>query len=404
MSTQAIDPPAEALTDDHLVHEVVGPPLTPKEAGAAVALGVVALVLAGVMPLLLGSMGANHRIAVSQIGDTAMAEALTMGASTALCGALLRPRHLRLIGFVSVLLLAAINLAMIFASGVAVIGLRGLAGVAEGVLVWIVVGMIARSTTPERWAGVYYMVLTACQLVITGVINWVVAPHWGANGGFVLGAVAIAASAPIAFLGRNRYSALPDGGSVAGSPPPRGWVALAAMFLYAAAFGAVAIYTVPIARQAGLSANIAGMALTASLAAQILGSGLATMLAGRLHHFAVLVVCILATMAGWAVFVFWPPAWLFVSAAVLVGFVYMIATPFLVPMVIEADPTRRAAVQGGGAQLFGAAFGPFLAARVVGDHDVHGAVALGVGLLIAGLAIVGGLHLTARIAIGRARA
>lgn len=396
MSTEAIDPPSHGPPGEHLVHEVVGPPLTAVEAGVAIALGIVALLLAGSMPVLLGALASEHRLAVAQIGVTAMAEALTMGLAAAACGALVKPARLRLIGLIAVLAVAAINLAMIWASGLGVIGLRALAGAAEGVLLWITIGMIARSETPERWAGVFYAGLTLCQFVLTAVLTAVVTPRWHASGGFALAAVLVALSAPIALFGLDRYASLPGGAVTAGSPPLRGWVALAGSLLFAAAFGAVAIYTVPLVRQAGLSAGVAGAGITAALATQILGGALATVLAGRVHYFAVFVFTTLATLAGWVVFMFWPPAWLFIVAAMAVGFVYMVATPFLVPMMIEADPSRRAAVQSGGAQLFGAALGPFLASRVVGDHNVHGAVVLAAVLLLAALSIFGGLHLTTR--------
>jgi hypothetical protein len=394
MSTEAIDPPRHGPTDDHLVHEVVGAPLTAVEAGVAIALGVVALLLAGSMPVLLGALASEHRLAITQIGVTAMGEALTMGLAAAGFGALVKPARLRLIGLVAVLALAAINLAMVWAGGLEVMGLRAMAGVAEGVLLWITIGMIARSETPERWAGVFYASLTLCQFILTGVLTAVVVPHWHASGGFALAAGLVLLSAPIALFGRDRYAPLPDGATTAGAPPPRGWVALAASLLFAAAFGAVAIYTVPLARQAGLSEGVAGAGITAALATQILGGAAATALAGRAHYFTVFVFCTLATIAGWVVFMFWPPAWLFIIAAMAVGFVYMVATPFLVPMLIEADPSRRAAVQSGGAQLFGAALGPFLASRVVGEHNVHGAVVLAAVLLLAGLSILGALHLT----------
>jgi DHA1 family inner membrane transport protein len=182
MSTEAIDPPSHGPTGEYLVHEVVGPPLTAVEAGVAIALGIVALLLAGAMPVLLGALASEHRLAVGQIGVTAMAEALTMGLAAAACGALVKPARLRLIGLIAVLAVAVINLAMIWASGLGVIGLRALAGAAEGVLLWITIGMIARSETPERWAGVFYAGLTLCQFVLTAALTTVVTPRWHASG------------------------------------------------------------------------------------------------------------------------------------------------------------------------------------------------------------------------------
>jgi hypothetical protein len=53
-------------------------------------------------------------------------------------------------------------------------------------------------------------------------------------------------------------------------------------------------------------------------------------------------------------------------------------------------------VQSGAAQLLGGAFGPLLSSIVVGDGPVRGVLWLGAGLLLAGLAIIAWLRLTAR--------
>jgi MFS family permease len=108
----------------------------------------------------------------------------------------------------------------------------------------------------------------------------------------------------------------------------------------------------------------------------------------------------LITTAGslivWWLFAQHIPAWLFIGANAVAGFVGLLLSPFLVPMTIEADPSRRAAVQSGAAQLIGAAMGPLLASRVVSDQDIHGALWLGAGLMLAGLATVAWLHMTHR--------
>jgi hypothetical protein len=396
MSTQAIDPPGDDPVDGHVIHEVVGPPLSGLEAGVAIALGVISLLLAGSIPVLLGALADEHRLAVARIGDTAMLEALTMGLTAGLFGALFKPVRLRLIGLAAIVAVAAINLAMIKAGGIGVMALRTLAGAPEGALLWITISMIARTQTPERWAGALFTASALTQFGLAAALTTLVIPHFRANGGFGLGALLTLLCAPIALFGADRFAPLPDGGDQAGPPPPRGWVALGGTLLFTASGGAVAVYITPLAHQAGLSATVAGLALTASLGVQVFGSALATALAGRVHYFTVFVTTSLITLACWAVYMFWPPAWLFVAAAMITGFVGLLATPFLVPMTIEADPSRRAAIQTGGAQLFGAALGPFLASRVVGERDVHGALVLAAVLLISGLSTFGALHLTAR--------
>jgi hypothetical protein len=62
-------------------------------------------------------------------------------------------------------------------------------------------------------------------------------------------------------------------------------------------------------------------------------------------------------------------------------------------MAVEADPSRRAAVLLGGAQLLGGSLGPLLASTVVSDTDARGALAFGAACLIAGAALGAGLHL-----------
>ena len=67
--------------------------------------------------------------------------------------------------------------------------------------------------------------------------------------------------------------------------------------------------------------------------------------------------------------------------------------PFLAPMTIEADPSRRAAVLLGGANLLGSSLGPLMASALVTDADARGALAFGAGCLAVALVIVTGLHI-----------
>jgi len=61
-----------------------------------------------------------------------------------------------------------------------------------------------------------------------------------------------------------------------------------------------------------------------------------------------------------------------------------VAGPFLVPMTVEAGPSRRAAMQSGAIQLLAGAVGPLLASFTVTNHNVHGVLVLqGAGLAVA---------------------
>lgn len=389
---------AQGGPDDHLVHEAVGPALTGVQAGVTIALGVNGLLVLGVVPVLLGDLARDHRLTAAGIGQTAMIELLTMGITIALAAMALKPARLKAVGTVLCLVLAAIDLAGVGASGAAIMIQRGAAGAVEGLLLWITVGMIARTVTPERWAGVFFTAQVLAQLVLALAFALWILPRYGPNGGFVSLALVSLATAPGALLGPSRLAHLPTPEGEGGIPPPRGWIALAATLIYVSAGGAVGVYLEPLADQAGLSPGVPHTAIWVSLVGQVLGGAAATLVSGRIRYFSVFLVVTAVTLAGWWVFGQRSTAAIFIGANFMLGLSSIFLAPFLVPMSIDADPSRRAAVQSAGAQLLGGALGPWLASFVVGERDAHGALWLGAGLLLAGLAMVAWLHLTHRAA------
>jgi hypothetical protein len=367
------------------VDDSVGPPFRPLETVAAFVLGVIGLNVIGVAPVLLGALQDEHRLSAAGIGLTAMLELLSMGVATGLCGAFLPPRRMRLIGLLMSLLLAGLNLAGLHASGLGVLLVRTAAGAPEGVLLWITVGLIARTLTPERWAAVFFTAQVAAQLALAGVLWIGVLSRFGANGGLWTLALSSLIGVPVAFFAPNRYGLLtPDEGQ-AGAPPARGWFALLAAAVFVSANGAVSLYLEPLARQAGLPAGVARTALFASLMGQLLGGVIATVLAGKVKYMTVFSLCTALYLIVWAIYGLAAPAWLFIAVSALSGLTALLVGPFLTPLTIEADPTRRTAMQAGGAQILGGAGGPLLSSFLVSDANVRsvlaqGAIALGLGL------------------------
>jgi len=383
------------MSEHAIVHDAVGPDLPLSEATAALALGVVALLFAGVLPALLGAMGDEHRLSAAGFGLTATFEGLAMGLTTAAAGILLPPRHLKLIGGGAALALAGIDFAALHAAGAAIMADRAAAGVAEGILLWIATSMIARTAMPERWAGIYFTALCAGQMVAALLFAQWILPAYGADGGFVALGLASAAGLAAAFFLPQRFAPLLKDESLSGSPPLRGWFALFATLIYIGASATVGVYLQPLATEAGLSADVARNAVWISLAAQIAGGAASTVLAGHVRWLTIFVGCTIAFIVNWGVFLLHPPGWAFIAANALGGFVGILVAAFIVPMTIEADPSRRAAVLGGSTQVLAGALGPFAASFVVADDDVHGVILLGTVSLFAGLALIAGLHLTA---------
>ncbi len=384
------------MAENHLIEDAFGPPLAPRAAAGAIGIGVVSLLLAGVLPALLGALHDEGRISAVGIGACATVEALAVAFAAALAGIFIPPRHLRLIGTFATLALVAADVATMGASGTSVYVVRTLAGVPEGVLLWLTVSMIARTALPERWSAVFFTTLVSSQLALALLFAFVVVPRWGADGGFAALGLASLPGVLCALLAPDRYAPLPKPEGESGMPPLRGMLALFATLVFASANGAVAVYLQPLAHEAGLGASVALTGIWVSLAAQVVGGSVATALAGRVHYLTIFVAATASYIAAWAFFGFTVPGWLFVGANALAGFVTVLTGPFLVPMTIEADPSRRAAVQSASAQVLASALGPLCAAFLVGEKDVRGVLFLGAALVLAGLAIIAGLHFAAR--------
>jgi predicted MFS family arabinose efflux permease len=346
--------------------------------------------------VVLGALQDEHRLSASGIGIAAMLELLSMGISTGLCGAFLKAERIKTIGVIGSIALAALHIATLYVSGPGVFLVRTAAGVPEGLLLWITVGMVVRSRTPERWSGVFFTGQTVAQLMLAAAFWIWVLPKFGANGGFLTLGLTTLLGVPIALLAPSRYKALAQAEGLHGAPPPRGWFALLATVVFVSANGAVSVYLEPLAHQAGLSADVARLAVFAGLGAQVAGGTLATLIAGKVRYISVFAVCVIVYLITWGVYGFTHQAWLFVATTTLAGVTTLLISPFLTPMIIEADPTRRAGMQSAGAQILGGAAGPLAAAFLVSDADVRGVLVLGAAALVLGFAMIFAIHVSAR--------
>jgi hypothetical protein len=370
----------------------IGERPTPLQLGVILFVGVCGVMIAGLQPLLLGTLAQEGRITAAQLGHAATAELLLMGAASAYAGARWKPERLRAIGLVSALALAALNVATAWANGETITLIRAVAGVPSGILIWITVAMIARSPTPERWAGIYLTIQTLAQFVLAAALAAWVISRSGANGGFVALAVMCVISAVAALALPNRFAPLVADNASSNMPPARGFVALAAPFLWMAFIVGVWVYAEPLSRQAGHAPTVAGVAVSVSLACQVLGGATATLLAGRLRWFPTLMFCALLNVGCLLAFAASPSESLYLLTSGVFGFLWLFSLPFMVPMTIAADPTRRAAVLVGGAELAGGSLGPLFASFVVSDADVRGALGFGAVALAVTVAIAFALY------------
>jgi hypothetical protein len=357
--------------------------------------GLVGVLFPGVGPLLLGGMEAAGRLTAAQLGQAGMAELVAMGIGAAVVGPLFGERRLRLAAVTCGLLLAALDLVTTRMSGEVLILVRALAGLPAGAMIWLITGMIVRAPRPERWAGLYLTIQTLLQLGVVSAIGAFVLGAFGPDGGFLVLAVLTVSAAVSGLAVPSAYAPLVQAeDNPKGLPSPRGWIALAAVFCFQAFILAVWIYAEPLSRQAGHPVSVASAAFAISLAAQVAGGAAATALADRLSWFWSLTVAVILAAGALFIMASLPSAAVFLAASAVFGFVWLFASPFLTPLAIEADPSRRAALLGPGASLLGCGAGPLLASFVVSGVDVRPAVWLGVALAVVTLLIVAGLHLT----------
>lgn len=373
--------------------EWIGRAPTRLQATANLYVGVTAIMIAGLQPLLLGTLQLAHRLSAAELGRASTAELLTMGVVAGLAGALLPARHLRGIGLIAGLALAAIDVATMPASGFTVTLLRGAAGIPSGLMMWLTISMITRSPRPEQWSGLFLTVQTLAQFLLSSFLAALVIGRWGADGGFLALALMSLLAAGAALISPAEFAPLAHAEGPAGLPPLAGFAALAAAFLVLACLIGVFVYAEPLSHQAGHAAWVAGAAISVGLGFQVIGGLAATLTAHRLPWYPVVIAAAGVILACLAVLAMLPGPALFLITQAVFGFAFLFTLPFLVPMVIAADPTRRAAMLIAGAQLLGGSLGPLLASMVVSDADARGVLVFGGACLVAAMAIATALRL-----------
>lgn len=395
----------EAADDDHWI----GPRPSMAQILSFLIIGSIGLIIAGVQPILLQALVDERRLTAAMLGWTMTVEFLSLGVGVGLAGAVFTPRHLRLRGLIAALVLVAMDALAATQSGAAILGNRAVAGLAEGVLVWLATLMIARSATPARWGGIFLVMQGLMQVAFALILPVTLMKTLGANGGFyaLAGTAALAGLTMLALpnrmapLGQDQASATGEGGAARLSLPAM--ASLAAVFLIYAFFIGFFTYLPQLGSQALLTPAQIGVAVSLTLATSITGSGVAAAVAKHISYYTAFLASLGVFAVALGMLATMPGAPVFIAVAAIYGFFWGFFMPFQLPLVIEADPTRRAALLVPGIQAVGAASGPLLCSFFVTDHEARGALVVPGLCLAAAFALATVLHLR-RVAQGRAAA
>lgn len=344
-----------------------GSAFTRTQTAASLLIGTVGVTIAGVQPILYGALHNAGRIDMAQIGHAATLELLALGIGVVLGGALMKGSQLRPVTILAALLLAVANLATLRASGEAVVLVRGLAGLPGGVLLWVMTAAVVRSARPATMSAAALLTQALVQSATAAAVS-LIAPGAVAAVPVALALLCLLAIVATPALPRA-FAPLPKEPTASGLPPARGWIVLGATLLLQAAIVGAWVYMEPVGRQAGLTDAQIAFATPAALGSQIVGGILAMVLAQRLRWFPALMVAISGLVLILVGMSRVPAPALFILMEMGFAMLWTFSSPFLTPLSIENDPTRRAAMLGPAAMLVGSGLGPVAASVLVGDGN-----------------------------------
>lgn len=367
---------ALAATPGRSVHSAI--PIT--------ALGVGAGCISGLQPLLLDLLLQAGKLDVAEIGMAATGEAAGMALAMTLAAAFLDLQNLRKWALLALAAMALANAGTLLASGYAIIGLRFINGLGAGMLLWVLIGMLSRSSAPARLFAIYVTVQSVLGLCLSQAIGGVIAPQFGHVGAYGLLLALNAAMVLAVPIMADSFAAGPT--AQKGLPGLRALTVLSAMSAFLAGIMGLWVYLVPMLTQAGYSSANATTAISVGLAAQIAGGLLAALLAPRLDAGIAWSCGIGAALAAIVLMAVGGSVPLMLLGAALFGFVWIFVPPFHMPAVLAVDRTGRGGIFVGTAQLCGTVVGPLVTAQAVARHDVGVALPLSAAWLCLSLLLI----------------
>lgn len=337
------------------------------QVAAAVTIAAISVTAPGLQPMLLGALLAAGKIGAHTLGLAATVEALGVVVSTAVIGAILRPRRLRLVTVLALLAVMVANVLTITLPASAIIPLRGLAGLGNGLLVGAFLSLAARSRNPTPLYATLFMLNASAVFLLSMTLGAFAIDRLGPSSGYMILTGIYAVLLPFARFAPDGHAALGSGRTAL--PPRNGVLGLCAVILFFAGVMAFWVYAVPLGTQIGIPAHSMQLVVAISTGVQIVGGMAAIALATKLTGFQVVVITSLAGSAAILMTMVSNSLFVWVPALLTLAFCWTFGGPFHAAFLIAADPTRRGAVFVGTAQLFGTAIGPLLGSTLVSDVD-----------------------------------
>ena len=315
------------------------------------------------------------------MGQAATMDMLGLALSSGAAGAFLAPKKLRVYAAAAALGVIAANLSTCVAGTFGVLASRLASGGCSGILMWVTLGLLARSRAPVRLTGLFLAAQAAVGVVLASLLSRAILPRFGFAGGYAalagFGGVALFAATQIprsyAALGRSKAIAL---------PPSAGLFALSPVFCFLAGLVSIWVYISRIALAAGRPGSLVAVAITTAISFKFVGGLLAAGAADKTSWRGVLplgtAVCALIA-AGLAAPT---PPFVFLALIAGLGTCWMFLSAYHIPMLLEIDHTGRSALLVSMVSLMGGAAGPFAASLCVAWAGPAGAVLASAAFLL----------------------
>ena len=245
------------------------------------------------------------------------------------------------------------------------LAVRTCAGVAEGLVYSIAVGVVASTVSPARGYGVinaanivycsiFMALVPSIELSVPNVVTFAAL----ATGSLVLAPFvrALPVSVPV-----------PEPGSPApaGGFDTRAWLLLIAMFLWGTGINSLWPYLFYIGAGTALEVREVGVVLGSSGLAAFAGVILMTVIGTRFGYLSPLLPALLVNLAAVLVVTVSPTATNYIIGLLLLMMAVYFILPLLLSIAAELDPVGRVATATGGMYMFTGGIGPVIGGNLV---------------------------------------
>jgi MFS transporter, DHA1 family, inner membrane transport protein len=352
---------------------------TRRQISTIVAIAVIVGCIPALQPLLLGGLLEEGRLTAAQMGEAASLESLGMAISVTLAGALFPVSRLRPILAAAAIGAIGANAATYLGAPAIILAARFLAGFCSGVVLWLLVGMLARAANSTRLFAIYVTLSAAGSFALATLLS---ASGASSSVGYATIAALDGVILLLTPLVPRAYAVLPGSSRIV-APSGTGLIGLLVSALNLAGVMAVWVYLIPLAHQLGYDDRHARAAVSAAIGAQVLAGIAATVLGSRLPGWAAILGGVAASLVAQLLLgIGVHDVALYLSSAII-SFFWMFTPPFHLPLILALDRSRRSAMFIGSAQLGGMFAGSALAAALVKSGDYANALYGGIALNLA---------------------